>query len=138
MPTAIKVEGLSEFKTNLKKLDRDLPKALRIALNEAADIVVTGTKSKMPHRSGRAKGSVKARSTQNKARVIEGGNRASYVPWLEFGGRVGKSHGVRRALMSDGRYLYPTYKKASASGEIQDALSKAFVNVARQAGIEVT
>jgi hypothetical protein len=132
---AIKVKGLSEFSRNLKRLDADLPKALRIAFNEAADVVVTDARSGIPTRSGKAKASVKARSTRTAARIVGGGNRAPYYPWLDFGGRVGRSRSVRRPFLSDGRYIYNAfYDNADRLG---DVLSDALIDVARSAGIEV-
>lgn len=135
LDTAVKVKGLREFQRGLKKLDGELPKALRVAFNEAADEIVQGTKSAMPRRSGGARGSVKAKSTQTKARVSEGGGRAPYVPWLDFGGRVGRRKQTRRPVSGDGRYLYPTYK--SRQRTFQDRLSKALVEAGRRAGVEI-
>ena len=139
----IKVEGLAEFSRNLKKLDADLPKALRVALNESAGLVVDYARPKIPSRSGRARGSVKTASTRTAARVRGGGNRAPYYPWLDFGGSVGRGRtgrgtgSVHRPFKKDGRYIYDGYFKLKASGEFQTTLEAALLDVARQAGIEV-
>lgn len=130
------IEGLSEFQRNLKALDRDLPKALRIAFNDAADIIVSDARPRIPSRSGRARGTVKARSTQKQARVSGGGNRAPYYPWLDFGGRVGRRKSVHRPFLTDGRYIYNAYFRRR--GEFADAMEDAIVKVASQAGIEVS
>jgi hypothetical protein len=132
----IRVEGLKEFSRNLKKLDGDLPKALRIALNEAADIVVSGARSRIPRRTGRASASVKARSTRTASRVVGGSNRVPYYPWLDFGGRVGKGKSVRRPFLKEGRYIYASY--FANSDEFAKVLEEALLDVARQAGVEVT
>jgi hypothetical protein len=132
----IKVEGLREFQRALGKLNSDLPKALRIALNGAADIVVEGTRPKVPRRSGRAQASIKARSTRTTVRVSEGSNRAPYMPWLDYGGRVGRNRSVVRPFRKEGRYLYLTF--TDKRDEVTDVLTKALVDVARQAGLEVT
>jgi hypothetical protein len=134
---AIKVTGLREFKNNLRALDRDLPKALRMAFNDAVNIVVDDAKPGIPHRSGRAAGSVKARSTQTAGRIKAGGNRAPYYPWLDFGGRVGRRNSVRRPVIANGRYIYPAYFKARDSGRFQDALSDGLISVARRAGLAI-
>lgn len=134
---AIAIDGLTEFNRNLKKLDADLPKALRVALNEAADVVVGYAKPRVPKRSGRAQRSVKARSTRTAVRVSGGGNRAPYYPWLDFGGRVGRGLSVQRRFMKDGRYIYEGYFRKKESGEFQEALNRALLDVARQAGVEV-
>lgn len=138
MADAIKVDGLAQFSRSLKKLDADLPKALRIALNDVADLVVSDAVPRIPKRTGRAARSVKARSTRTAVRVVGGGNRAPYYPWLDFGGPVGRKHSVKRPFLKDGRYLYESYFKLKASGEFERALTKALVNVAQQAGMEVS
>lgn len=132
----IRVEGLKEFGRDLKKLDSDLPKALRLALNEAADVVVSDAKPRVPRRTGRAAGSMRVASTRTKVRVREGGNRAPYMPWLDFGGRVGIRRSVRRAFLKDGRYLYDSYFRNR--DDMATVMEKALLNVARQAGVEVT
>lgn len=135
MPEPIRVQGLAEFSRNLKKLDSDLPKALRIALNDAADVVVGEARPRVPRRSGRAAASIKARSTRTAARVQEGGRRAEYMPWLDFGGRVGRNRSVRRPFIKEGRYIYRAY--FDNSSRFQAVLEQALIDVARSAGIEV-
>lgn len=136
MTEPIRVEGLREFSRNLKKLDADLPKALRIALNEAADVVVKGARPKVPRKSGRAAASIKARSTRTAVRVVGGGNRVPYYPWLDFGGRVGRNKSVRRPFLKEGRYIYASY--FANTDEFTKVLESALLDVARQAGVEVT
>jgi hypothetical protein len=131
----IKVEGLAEFNRNLRNLDSDLPKALRLAHNEAASIVVDYAKPRVPKRTGRAAGTVKAKSTRTESRVSGGSKRAPWYPWLDFGGKVGINKSVSRPFYSDGRYLYPAL--AARRDEIQEALESALIDVARQAGVEV-
>lgn len=135
---AIRVDGLKEFNKQLKQLDDDLPKALRVALNKSADLVVNAARPKVPKRSGRAAASIKARSTRTAVRVSFGGNRAPYMPWLDFGGRVGRKKRVKRAFLKEGRYVYPAYFQKRDSGEFQRVLQEALVEVAKQAGLEVT
>ena len=138
MGDAIRIEGLREFQRGLKAMDRDLPKVLRMAFNDAADIVVDDARPRVPSRTGRAKGTVKARSTQTAARVAGGGNKASYYPWLDFGGRVGRRRSVRRPFLPKGRYIYNAYFRARDSGRFQDVLQDGLLDVAHKAGIEVT
>lgn len=135
MTDAIKIEGLAAFTKNLKKLDSDLPKALRMAFNACADVVVTDARQKIPTRSGKAKASVKARSTATASRIVGGSKRVPYYPWLDFGGRVGKSGSIRRPFLKDGRYIYNAYfrNRERYAGLVEQSL----LDVARQAGIEV-
>ena len=137
MADAIKIDGLAQFSRNLKKLDNDLPKALRIALNEAADVVVSAALPRIPRRTGRAANSVKARSTRTLARVVGGGNRAPYYPWLDFGGRVGRKKSVKRPFFKDGRYLYVEYFAKRDSGEFERVLLQSLLKIADDAGVQV-
>lgn len=137
MAEAIRIDGLAQFSRNLKQLDGELPKALRIALNEAADVVVGAAVPRVPKRTGRAARTIRARSTRTAVRVSAGGKRAPYFPWLDFGGKVGRKRSVERAFMKDGRYLYRAYFDKSRSGEFQDVLTRALIGVAEQAGVVV-
>lgn len=138
MTEPIRVDGLAQFSRDLKRLDAELPKALRVALNDAADLVVGRARPRVPTRSGRAARSMRARSTRTKVRVSAGGARAAYYPWLDFGGRVGRRKSVVRPFLKEGRYLYKGYFELAGTGEFQETLTDALLDVARQAGIEVT
>ena len=46
--------------------------------------------------------------------------------------------GPSRPFLPKGRYIYNAYFRRRDSGEFQDALQDGLVDVARQAGIEVT
>lgn len=132
----IKIEGLAEFRKALRDVGSDLPKALRIGMNTAMQIVVDDAKPKIPRRTGRAAASLKTQSTGTKARIKGGGNRAPYYPWLDFGGRVGKNKSVRRAFLKSGRYIWKSFadKREAVLAGLEDAL----IDVAKQAGLEVT
>lgn len=134
MVEAIRIDGLREFNANLRRLDADLPKALRIAFNEAADLVVADARSDIPTKSGKAKASVKARSTRTAARIVGGGRRAPHYPWLDFGGRVGRGRSVRRPFLADGRYIYRAFY--DNVDRLPEVLESALLDVVRQAGIE--
>lgn len=138
----VKIQGLRQFVKGLKDMDSDLAKAVRLAFNEAADIVADDARPRIPRRSGRARGSLKVASTQKLARVRAGGNRAPYYPWLDFGGqigaRAGKARGQRgrRPFLKDGRYVYRSYDRKRP--EFIEAMRDGLVKVARDAGVEIT
>jgi len=131
------IEGLDEFRKNLKKIDSDLPKVLRLALNEAANVVVDEAKPRIPTLTGKARASVKAKSSQREVRIQGGGRRAPYYPWLDFGGRVGRNDSVVRPFYSEGRYIYDAYYQKRDDGTFDKVLIAALVDVARQAGIQI-
>jgi hypothetical protein len=134
MTDAVKIEGLREFRLGLRDLNADLPKALRLAFNDAADLIVSDARPKVASRTGRAASTVKARSTQTSARVVGGGNRAPYYPWLDFGGRIPR--GPSRPFLPKGRYIYAAFFRRR--DEFTDRLQDRLVEVAHAAGIEVT
>jgi hypothetical protein len=129
------IEGLAEFNRGLRKLDKEAPKGLRLALNGVADLLVAETRKQIPRRTGAAQASLKAQSTRTSARVAMGGKKAPYMPWLDFGGRTGIHKSVHRPFYKEGRYLYPTLVRIRP--DIEKALGQALVAVARDAGLEV-
>lgn len=134
---AIRVEGLNEFRAKLRELDKGLPRALRIAFNEAADATVEAARKQVPRRTGRAAASLKTKSTQRYARAAGGNARAPYYPWLDFGGSVGRKDSVHRHFFKNGRYLYPSYFRRRDSGEFERDLQHALQRVAAEAGLEM-
>lgn len=132
----VRVTGLAEFNASLRKLDADLPKALRVALNKAADVVVDAAVPRIPRRTGKARASLRPSSTRTAVRVSAGSSSAPYYPWLDFGGRVGPAGSVRRPFLKEGRYLYRAYYDNGP--EFEKALRLALVDVVRQAGMDVT
>lgn len=135
MADTIRVEGLAQFRRSLKALDSNLPKALRLALNGAMGVVVDYGKSHMTRQTGQALSSIKAKSTGTAARVSEGGNKAPYAAWLDFGGSVGRNKSVKRRFIKEGRYLYPALRDKKP--EIISALEDSIAEVAKQAGIDL-
>lgn len=136
MTDPIQVTGLKQFVKSVKALDGEMPKAIRLANNEAANIVVTGARPKVPSRSGRARKSMRAKSTRTAVRVSAGSKRDPYFAWLDFGGKTGINRSVDRPFFKSGRYIYPTY--SSSKDEIVQVMTDGYLDVARQAGLEVS
>lgn len=132
----IDISGIRDFQRQLKQMDADLPKMLRVVHNGAADLVVARARPKVPTRTGAAAGSLKARSSQREGRVAAGGRRAPYFPWLDFGGRVGPADSVERPFLTEGRYVYPTVRENNA--EIQEVMSSGLADLAATAGLVIT
>jgi hypothetical protein len=131
----IQIDGLKETQKALKAIDSTAPKQLRIALNSVADLVISKGRPLVPVRTGAAQRSWKPRSTRTESRVSYGGPKAPYMPWLDWGGRVGRRRSVTRPYMREGRYLYPTLSKHRS--EIQGFAQEALTNVVRDAGLDV-
>lgn len=135
MPDQIKVEGLNQFVRSLKQFDADLPKTLRVAFNEAAGFVVDEARPRVPTRTGRAKASIRARSVRTAVRVVEGGAKAPYMPWLDFGGRTGRNRSVERPFYKEGRYVWWAFKNRRS--DVLEAAENALRDAAEAAGLEV-
>lgn len=135
MPDRIEIRGIKEFQQSLRQMDADLPKQLRIALNQASQLVVDKARSEVPSRSGAARASLKVRSSQREARVAAGGRKAPYYPWLDFGGHVGQHGATSRPFYKEGRYIYPSLRKNR--DEITKVMVTAISDLATGAGLDV-
>lgn len=133
----IEIKGIRDLQRALKSADANLPKQLRVALNEASNEVIDYATAHMPSRTGRARASLKARSSQREARVGMGGKRAPYAPWLDFGGE-GKVRGrpAPRPFIKSGRYVYKGLELRH--DRITEIMSTALHDLARSAGLEMT
>lgn len=132
----VKITGLAEFNRNLRKLDSDLPKILRLAHNASAQLIVDWARPRVARKTGRAAGTVKAKSTRTESRVQGGSKSAPYYPWLDYGGRVGPKKSVQRTFRKEGRYIYPAL--SANFDEFTRLLTANLIDVARQAGVEIT
>lgn len=132
----IKIDGLDRFVRNLRTLDADLPKTLRKAQNDAADLVVQWARPRVPRRTGRAARSIRAASTARATRVREGGKRVPYMPWLDFGGQGRtKGHPAKRPFVKEGRYVWAGL--AANRDQVGKVVTGALLDAARSAGVEV-
>lgn len=136
MPNTIKVTGLREFKAGLRELDSKAPRGLRLAGNKAADVIVAAAKPRVPVRTGRAAGSIRAASTQTGARVSGGSSAVPYYGWLDFGGRVGRKRSVHRTFLKTGRYIWRAF--ADHRNEVQDILQRELTKLAEENGWRVS
>lgn len=133
----IEVTGLRDLQRALREVDAQLPKQLRLVLNEASELVLGYARSHIPSRTGKARSSLKARSSQREARVALGSRAAPYGGWLDFGGE-GRRKGrpTHRTFIREGRYVYKGL--AVHRSDVQGILAKGLADVARGAGLEVT
>lgn len=131
----IAVAGLRDVVRGLRGIDAQAPKQLRLVFNDAAELIVFYVRQRIEVRSGRARASVKARSTRTAARVAIGGPKAPHTPWLDFGGSVGPGGAVKRPFLREGRYVYPGL--AHHRDDIIDLMQSGLVRVVRDAGLDV-
>lgn len=132
----IAVTGMKELQRALKDMDGESQKEIRVALNTVAATVVQGAARRVPVRTGKARSSLKAMSSQTETRIKAGGRKAEYYGWLDFGGRVGRKKSVARPVLRQGRYIWPTV--AANRANLATAVQKALVDLARSKGLEVS
>jgi hypothetical protein len=135
----IQVTGLKEFQKQLRDMDAGLPKLIRVALNQAAEELLAYERPRFPSHSGRAKGSLKASSSQRAARIALGGSRAPYAPWLIYGGegRV-KGRPVARPFVRAGRDFGPYAALDARRTQITEIMQTALADLAKTSGFEVS
>lgn len=133
MADAIRIDGLKEFVRDLKKLDSELPKVLRVAFNTAGSDIVDDAQARIETKTGKARGSIKMKSTQKEARIVGGSAKVPYYAWLDFGGKIPR--GGKRPFKREGRYIYAAYFRQRDGVAVK--LEMALLDAARAAGIEV-
>jgi hypothetical protein len=133
----IRIDNLRELQQALRTAQEGSQKKLRVVFNSAAETVAGGAARRVPRDSGKARASIKPKSEQRVARVIGGGPKAPYYPWLDFGGRIDRGgHPMTRKFIEGGRYLYPSWT-ANRKG-ILEGLADAISDLAVESGLEVT
>lgn len=132
----IRIDGLRELQKALKELDGESQKELRLALNEAANVVVNVARRRIPVQTGAARASVRASSGQRSASVTAGGRKAPYLPWLDYGGRTGRKGSAVRPFIKGGRYIYPAYE--SQHDNVTALLTKRIRALVESKGLSVT
>lgn len=167
--TGLAVKGLSELQRSLGKVAPEAKKQLVANLKDVGGLLAAETQTLMAkdfrHPSGKAKRSVRTKLAKDAVTVVEGGKTALYVPWLDFGGTVGKGRkstttltvfrtasgkvrtrsstnrsrgtgSVVRKYIKGGRYLYVARGKVAPA--MRQAVTDAVVGAAQSAGLEVS
>jgi hypothetical protein len=133
----IRIDNLRELQAALRTASEGSQKKLRVVFNAAAETVAGGAARRVPRDSGKARNSIKPKSEQRVARIVAGGNKAPYYPWLDFGGRIDRGgHPMSRKFVEGGRYLYPSW--TSNRKNVLEGLAEAIVDLATEAGLEVS
>lgn len=130
----VNVSGLPEVRRALRRIEGDLPGVLQSASKRVAQMIVADAKARVPigpPANGHVRSSYKATPSRSGYAVRAGGAKYLYLPWLEFGGRVGRRHAVRRKRIKEGRYLWVALanKRSEIYGVMRDELG----DVARRA-----
>ncbi len=136
---SVTVEGLTEFRKQLSRIDSDAPNLIRKANVAVADLVVNRAKAKAESVGGvaaKAAASLRATKTVGAASVRLGGNDAPYAMGAEFGGgsrpRTRQFKPWRGSGEDAGYFLYPTIRDSQS--QILDEYDKALRVIAEMFG----
>lgn len=100
MAEAVRIEGLTEFRKELRKVaGKDGLAALKAVNVKVAEMIVERTKPKMAKKSTRSAASLKAAKTANAAFVRGGGKTAPMFGGVEFGAYQNKARRVARGTV---------------------------------------
>ena len=134
----VRVEGVRELSSALRKIDKDLPKQIRDAAKAAAGVIASEAARRYTRRyrirSGRTVRTIKARATQRSARITFGSKRIVWDKGQEFGSDkfppfapwTGKGPG---GVGSKGRFLFPAARDHRAA--FADDIERRFGAIAR-------
>lgn len=100
----------------IAKLGSGVERALLNVSRDIADDVISTVRGRVPYQSGTARSSYQSVVGSTGVELSFGGPQAPYVPWLEFGGKAGRS-GASRPYVPGGRYLYPVIRQVSEDWE---------------------
>lgn len=134
-PVAVRVEGLTELRKALKEIDQKLPRTIRVALNQGAEVVVQAARPTIPERTGRLAATLRPSSTQREGRVTLGTGAVLYAGWVEFGGKiphVGGGESVRPYIRG-GRYLFPAAERKT--DQVVEVCDRAVSDLIAKAGL---
>lgn len=114
----VEIVGLREVQSAFRQIDSDLKGEMKAEFLGIATSVASAARAKVPG-SGGAAGSIKPRGTTRGASIAFGGTAAPHMPWLNFGGSVGRGHrpgvpwsgAIKRDRVEPDRYIYSTIKE---------------------------
>lgn len=106
--TSIELVGEEAAARDMARWAKELAPALKDKAGPFAESVRGRVQGKVPVLTGTLAASVTVVEDETGVGVAIGGDDAPYAGWIEFGGSRG------RALIPEGRYLYPTAADADA------------------------
>lgn len=111
----IRIEGLNEFRRELKNIDSDLPKELRRGHKKVGDFAADRVR---PFAPGRTKAAIKGRGTQREATLKVGHNPPYSVAKMVGANRRFGWYGKARYRSSAGRQFQPHLGASWTPGQL--------------------
>lgn len=149
----ITVKGLRELNRAFKEIgDKVSGDGLKAAFLWIATTVASKARAGVPVGGGKTPGaaaaSIQPHGTARGASISFGGQAAPYMPFLDFGGSVGRGHihgvgfsgAIKRTWLGkpagEGRYIYPAI--TSEKEHTAEAVEAAIAEIARNQDFEVS
>lgn len=136
------ITGLKEVQAALKEIgDLDTQKEVRVALKTGAEVIAADARSRVPIRSGKAAGSIRAGAEGVRAYVAGGKASVRYYGWLDFGSRTPRDGNTRKegpwrgsgTGPAKGRFIYPAI--AAKEQQVTDSVGDAVGAVIKRVGL---
>lgn len=113
----VEIEGLADFRRELKALSKELPKELQKLNKAAVEPIARDAQRRYGEiytdRSGKSRRSIRALASQTRAQVALGRSSLLHLPGQEFGSFGGphKEQFVRPPTDGSGRFFYPAIRE---------------------------
>lgn len=108
----VRAGQLSELRTALREVSDEIADVVHAELEDIAKTVAADARSRVPRNTGKAAATYRAEGA-----TVTWGTGVAYVPWLEFGGAVGRKKSIKRPYQRKGRYVYPAIAEHMADVE---------------------
>lgn len=109
---------VTHLEDQIAKLGSSVERALLNVSRDMGQDILTTVRGRVPYLTGAARASYTASNTPTGVDLEFGGPQAPYVPWLEWGGRAGRT-GAARPYVPGGRYLYPAIRRVTEDWEAE-------------------
>lgn len=129
----VRVVGLRDFQAELRKIDKQMPRQLRVVNLKAAELVASDARSRASAQGGaigKAAPSIKAVAQQRSAAVKIGGDKYPFALGGEFGSITYRQFPAWRGSGAGAGYaLYPAKRAKTGDvielyGDLMDDLAK--------------
>lgn len=133
MEMKVSTAGMAEINGAIARLKTNLPTVIQHIALQASALTVESARPTIPRASGDAARSVRHFLT-NTGAAVEGGDTVDYYRWLELGGASGRNHANKRAIVDQGRYIYPGYLRVEK--KIEAMMNQEMTTAVETAGLE--